>query len=347
VAVKTTFVTLSDLRERLRSLRNVHTFSPHPADGASWLDADDGADDPLAGLRRPRAAQSAKGLFMPACESAGCYGASACAATDNGAEPRAILGVRACELRSLAYLDKVMLGGAFADPSYKKRRDGTTIIATDCVDCAESCFCTLVGGEPWAEAGFDLNLTPLDDGFVVEIATDKGAALLGAEALTEASTDQLVARDRQREAMKRRVDAQNERYTFRANGARAAPLPEASDEAWAKVAADCVECGACTHVCPTCHCFYLFDQLLGPEQFERVRTWDSCLLSTYHRMAGTDNVKGTPRPGLPARLANRLLHKFVYSRQQYDMDGCVGCGRCTDACLGAIDIRDAVQELTP
>ena len=70
-----------------------------------------------------------------------------------------------------------------------------------------------------------------------------------------------------------------------------------------------------------------------------------CLLSTYHRMAGGVGMKISARPKLSSRLANRVLHKFTYSPQQYDLLGCVGCGRCIDACLGAIDIRQVVEEL--
>jgi ferredoxin len=62
-------------------------------------------------------------------------------------------------------------------------------------------------------------------------------------------------------------------------------------------------------------------------------------------MAGGVNMKLTPRPELRSRLANRILHKYVYSPQQYEMLGCVGCGRCIDACLGAIDIRKVVEDL--
>ncbi|HET6430574.1 MAG TPA: 4Fe-4S dicluster domain-containing protein [Phycisphaerae bacterium] len=40
-----------------------------------------------------------------------------------------------------------------------------------------------------------------------------------------------------------------------------------------------------------------------------------------------------------------MLHKFSYSPRQYGLVGCVGCGRCVDACIGAIDIREVVKEL--
>ena len=142
-----------------------------------------------------------------------------------------------------------------------------------------------------------------------------------------------------------RLRQQNEQIALTADDADQPALPDESDEGWQKFAADCVECGACTNICPTCYCFYLYDQVLGPAEFERLRTWDSCLLSTYHRMAGGPSMKLSPRPRLSSRLANRVLHKFTYSPEQCGLLGCVGCGRCIDACLGAIDIREVVQEL--
>jgi ferredoxin len=184
----------------------------------------------------------------------------------------------------------------------------------------------------------------LSDGWVAEVATEKGHRLLAEGDFPAATDEQLARRDAVRRNMESRLREQNAAYTFQADDARQPALPEGDQPSWQEFAADCVECGACTNICPTCHCFYLYDQALG-EQFERVRTWDSCLLGTYHRMAGGEKMKLTPRPRLASRLANRVLHKFTYSPQQYELLGCVGCGRCIDACLGAIDIREVVDRL--
>jgi len=299
------------------------------------------AVEALAGART---GQSPKSLFFPTAESVGHYGPAAGAATAVEAPPVTLVGLRACELRALAYLDQVLLEGDFQDPTYAARRDALTVVSVDCADCRETCFCTLVGGAPYAAEGYDVNLTPIEGGFVADVATEKGRAWV--EGLAEASAEQLAARDALREAMTERVRAQNAEFSPVA--AESPPdLPNDDAEAWQAYAADCVECAACTNGCPTCHCFYLYDQAVGPEDFERVRTWDSCLLGSYHRMAGTGaNVKPTPRPRLRSRLANRVLHKFSYSPQQYGLLGCVGCGRCIEGCLGAIDIRKAVQELS-
>jgi len=63
-------------------------------------------------------------------------------------------------------------------------------------------------------------------------------------------------------------------------------------------------------------------------------------------MAGPAGAKPTPRPSLRNRCANRLLHKYAFSPQQYGMLGCTGCGRCIEACYGEIDIREVLRELS-
>ena len=321
------------------------TFAPTETRRLSWTDIAQGETVPAA-LAAPRAAQSPKGFFLPAAESMGQYGPDGKPATAVEAKPLVLAGVRACELRARNYLDKVMREGEFEDPRYCDRREAMTIVSCDCVDCTETCCCTLVGGMPFATEGYDVNLTPLEDGMLVEVATDRGREWLGdTSGLAEATSEQLARRDKLRNDMVERLRKQNAQYTFSVTDDNPPKLPQEDDASWQKFAADCVECGACTNICPTCYCFYLYDQVLGPEQFERLRTWDSCLFSTYHRMAGGVSMKLSSRPKLSSRLANRVLHKFVYSPEQYGLLGCVGCGRCVDACLGAIDIRQVVTEL--
>ncbi len=299
----------------------------------------------VEGLRRPRPAQSMKGIFMPPMESVARYSAEQQEAEIRAAKT-VVVGVRACELKAIKYLDRVMLEGEYEDPFYKARRDAITVVSCDCPACAETCCCTLVGGQPFCTEGYDVNVTPLDDGYVVDVATEKGQELLGGKDYPNATDAQLSQREEARKRMREQVENQNTQFNFRTSDENPPKLPEGDDMGWQKFAADCVECGACTNVCPTCYCFYLYDQQIDPKQFERVRNWDSCLLSTYPRMAGGVNMKLNPRAELRSRLANRILHKFVYSPQQVGMVSCVGCGRCITGCAGAIDIRQVVQELS-
>ncbi len=299
----------------------------------------------VEGLRRPRACQSVKGVFMPPMESVAHYGGEQQDASIK-ADSAVVVGVRACELKALKYLDRVMLEGEHTDPFYKARREAITVVSCDCHACADTCCCTLVGGRPYCTEGYDINVTPLDDGYVVDVATEKGEALLDGKDYPQASEQHLSARQEARNRMTEQVQNRNQQFTFQASDEAPQKMPEGDDMGWQKFAADCVECGACTNVCPTCYCFYLYDQQIDPKQFERVRSWDSCLLSTYPRMAGGVNMKLNPRAELRSRLANRILHKFVYSPQQVGLVSCVGCGRCITGCAGAIDIRQVVQELS-
>jgi len=324
------------------------TFAASHTRRLSWIGAASG-ESTVAALSEPRSAQSPKAVFFPAAESMGCYGSLASAATQTAEETRVVAGVRACALRAQKYIDRVLTGGDFKDAAYERRREATLVVSCDCVDCADTCFCTQVGGQPYATEGFDVNLTPLKDGFLAEVATPRGQEWLeGSDkaALPEATSQDLAERDAVRQEMTRRVEEQNAAIGLSATVESPPDLPNDADVSWQRFAADCVECGACTHICPTCHCFYLYDQALGPEEFERLRTWDSCLFSSYHRMAGGVHMKLSPRPRLSGRLANRALHKFTYSPQQYGLVGCVGCGRCIDACAGAIDIREVAKELS-
>ncbi len=330
----------------LSGLNGGTVFAPAATALGSWVRRFESDTDEPPALDKPRAAQSTKGFFLPPAETIARYGPDAGSVAI--AEGRNVLvGVRACELKAWKYLDKVMLEGDFDDPAYRARRENAVIISCDCADCAETCCCVLVDGRPYVEEGdgADINVTTLEDGYLVEPMTDKGVELLGGE-FSEASSEQLTARQRIRDAMVERLKTQNADFTFNATDANPPDLPLDDDKSWQRHSADCVECGACTNICPTCHCFYLFDHELAVGSNERVRAWDSCLLSTYHRMAGGENMKISPRPELRSRLANRILHKFVYSPQQYGMLGCVGCGRCVDACPGAIDIRKVVEDLS-
>jgi len=338
------YVAESDLVKWLAGLPDRSVYAPQATGTGAWVSGFD-PDKGAPALDKARAAQSTKSFLMPPAETVARYGGSS-RPVAVAEQPLALVGVRACELRAWKYLDKVMLEGEFVDPPYKARRESAAMISCDCVACAETCCCTLVGGRPYVEPGdgADVNITALDGGYLLEPMTDAGAKLIG-PGWAEASDGQLAQRDGLRQDMVEKIEAQNARFTFSATDGAAPDLPEGDDDAWQRHAADCVECGACTNICPTCHCFYLFDHALADKGAERVRTWDSCLLSTYHRMAGGPQMKLSPRPELRSRLANRILHKFVYSPQQWGMLGCVGCGRCVDACLGAIDIRDVVEDL--
>jgi len=299
-------------------------------------------------LRDARPSASPKSFLQPAKERVAAYGSkgsheeASCPTCDE----RVLIGLRGCDLKAIEYMDKVFREGDFKDPFYEARRRAEILITVDCTRVHENCFCTALGGQPYAEAGFDLNVTPLSDGYLLEVGSEKGQAIIekAGDLVREATEAQIRDREQLRRKAREDLDRQNEGLRLPDKLQEILLGKQESDE-WSEHASRCVDCAACTFVCPTCHCFYLYDQVLGPDKFERVRTWDSCLLSDYSRMAGPEGAKPNPRPRLRTRFANRFLHKYAFSPQQYALLGCTGCGRCIEACFGKIDIREVLKEL--
>ena len=89
-----------------------------------------------------------------------------------------VLGAKACDLKALSILDKIFLDPQIVDPFYQTHRDNTIIITGDCTEPREFCFCTLLEGNPFPEAGFDLNISLVDGGVLIEAGSDKGMVLL-------------------------------------------------------------------------------------------------------------------------------------------------------------------------
>jgi sulfhydrogenase subunit beta (sulfur reductase) len=256
-------------------------------------------------------------------------------------KPFAVFGLKACDLRSMEILDKVFMETDFEDPLYVARRTTMFTISSDCSAPGGSCFCNLLGGRPYPESGFDLNVSPVVDGFLVEAGSAKGRGLLLAHAslFGDVPDDLLAERAKLREAAESQL-AQGTR-DFQLD----APLAEIVEQGYGSDVFDeeartCVECQACTRICPTCHCFYLYDTR-QQDYFAKMKMWDSCMRMGHGLVAGGAN----PRKMLGDRLRHRLMHKFAYFLERYGIDMCVGCGRCVDAETGDVDIRTVLKRL--
>ncbi len=252
---------------------------------------------------------------------------------------RLVAGIKACDLKALAVLDRALANEDFVDPAYKAWREATTILSADCTDAASTCHCTLVGGKPFPETGFDLNVSRVDDSYEIVPGSDKGRDLL--ERMTkahpgrEADGKTRSAVEENRKRMIERLDGLNAAYERKPEYAG---LKEGGREAWVQESRECVGCGACTNICPTCYCLILNEEGDGGS-FVKVRSYDSCQWHGYARVAGG----ASPRPRMDQRFRNRYLCKFLFMQENFGDLGCTGCGRCTEACPGEIDIRSVTH----
>lgn len=252
-----------------------------------------------------------------------------------------ILGARGCDLEALEVLDRVFGEGDFQDPFYLENRKKVTIIGADCTDCGDTCFCNLVKGQPYPVKLFDLNLSPLKNGYVVETATKKGEALIERNKKLFSKVPPAILKEKEdnRNRIKETLSQKNKDYKFKLELSEIHKR-NLENAVWRKLTKDCVECSACNFICPSCSCFLLLDQAKEKDS-ERYKVWDACLKAGYAKVAGGAN----PRGQLYQRLQNRYHCKFDYSFDRLGRFTCVGCGRCIDGCAGKIDMRKIFAEL--
>ncbi len=255
--------------------------------------------------------------------------------------PFAVFGLKDCDLRSIEVLDTVFMEEDFLDPLYVARRQSMFIISADCFDPGQSCFCNVMDGKPYSESGFDLNLSMLKEGFLVEVGSEKGRDFVEKHPrlFKDAPQELLAERDKIRADTQKQLEQNNADMKFEAAVREIVDSSEDS-EVYDIEARGCVECQACTRICPTCHCFYLYDTK-QKDYFAKMKMWDSCMRQAYAEVAGGAN----PRKVLGDRLKHRFMHKFVYFLDRYGINMCIGCGRCVDAEAGTIDIREVLKKL--
>lgn len=263
---------------------------------------------------------------------------------ESGPRPLILAGVKACDLAGFFIQDSVFSGGDIKDPAYEAARANTTIISADCTFAKETCFCLAVEGAPYPASNFDMNLSIMDNNILAEVATPKGEAIVSGYRMffKDAGARHTEIRDSNRAAVSAEVkdfiDKRGAPDTAKIKGM----VKEKYNllEFWQDMTSTCVECGACNLVCPTCHCFLLFDEKRGTQPV-RNRVWDACLYKTFARVAGGAN----PRKHLYERMRNRFDKKFSFFPETIGRFACTGCGRCIDACPGDIDIREVLKGL--
>lgn len=249
---------------------------------------------------------------------------------------RVIFGARSCDVSALNILDRFFLEG-LKDTFYEKKRSNTLIISITCRDPEETCFCNSLGTGPYLTENYDIQLTDLNDRYLVEIGSSRGKKAVRQHSflfhrpqppdLEEHFEIQLSARAR----FQKSISFEKVQWVIKSGLA---------DEFWQAIADRCIRCGGCVYQCPLCTCYTVQDRNYG-DHIERARLWDACLFKGFTILAG----KHFPHPEQTQRTKRWFFHKLLYYPETLGTFGCVGCGRCTKACPTKIDMATVAMKI--
>lgn len=237
-----------------------------------------------------------------------------------------LLGVHPYDVVAISQMDHIFSADNY-DVHYMSRRHNATIIACDVQNASRHVF---AGSMKTAttQTGFDILLTAIGEGYLVDARTPKGEALLKGFDGTEGTVEDIE----RRELIWKENNRLLRRHKLKAKPEELAELLEKSyyDPIWEEKSKLCFSCGSCNLVCPTCYCFDVQDDMNWDMQTgKRTRAWDGCLLRDFAAVAGGHNFR--------RQRADRYRHRY-YRKGKYIADklgqvACVGCGRCIDACV--------------
>jgi formate hydrogenlyase subunit 6/NADH:ubiquinone oxidoreductase subunit I len=248
-------------------------------------------------------------------------------------EHQVLFAVRSCDSSGLVRLDEIFLSGT-KDRLYAARRENTTVVTSACAAADPECFCTAVGYSPVGEEGADVQLVPLEDGWLLRVLSDKGGNLVGEP---NDGWAKATAEDGKRiPELAKRVAGQIERSTVNQEWSQV--LEDGFEHgAWDRLAQHCLGCSVCAYVCPSCSCFDMNHEgnaWCG----EQCRSWDACTFPLFTHHASGHN----PRETKQDRYRQRVLHKFAFKEEGDQPFRCVGCGRCVSLCPAGLDIVNTV-----
>jgi ferredoxin len=247
--------------------------------------------------------------------------------------PQLLFGVHPYDIKAMNQLDQLMETGSM-DVNYRARRDATRVFGLHPQTIAPTSFWASMDAAG-VDFGFDLYWTKISPAaFLVEVGSAQGE-----EMLTQGKKHHFqLSTPAEREAARReknRIAALSARRGLNFPWQETPKVLSRSWDSplWEERARTCLSCGSCVLVCPTCYCFDVqeeVDDLL--QTGRRYRAWDGCMLAGFASIAGGHNFRSSAWQ----RYRHRYFRKGKYIFDKIGELGCIGCGRCVQACTADI-----------
>jgi len=253
-------------------------------------------------------------------------------------EKNIIFGIRPCDAHSFLLLENFFAFGDFQDEIFLKKRKNSTLIGIGCNTPRSTCFCTSIEGHPFMKDDMDVFLVDLGEKYLVEGISEKGKELMSRLRWLADAKKQDVKKAEElskqaEESIVTKLDLKDIDKILD---------PNFEHPVWEEISEICIGCGTCSFLCPTCTCFDVIDE---DDHYNnkgrRIRIWDTCQFCLYTLHTSGHN----PRDSCIERCRNRILHKFCYYPENYDIIGCVGCGRCIQLCPVNNDLRVIIEKV--
>lgn len=271
---------------------------------------------------------SPKEVFYPISQTMFYFKGDQCTEKEPDDEKDIILFARPCDINAIHRLDSIFLRNGQPDSYYSRMREKLHIFMLECTESFENCFCVSMGTNVANDfsAAFRID----DICALVEIRDETFLPYFSDEVPIDFAPN--YVRENKRTAKLPKVDREK--------------LGEICKlEYWNKYDDECIACGGCNTVCPTCSCFDTVDVIYDEtsRDGERRRVWSSCMLRDFTQTAGG----GMARKTQGANMRFKVLHKVFDYNQRFGGNEhmCVGCGRCIDRCPKGIDYLDTVNGL--
>jgi formate hydrogenlyase subunit 6/NADH:ubiquinone oxidoreductase subunit I len=304
-------------------------YAPHRK-GRSSFAFEKVADPAAVVLDYPRTMHSVKKFFLPPREELLAFDLeqNSCELPELPTEGAIYFGVHSYDMAAVGRLDYNFTVGQ-PEKNYLARREDAVFVGVS-FEPDRFHFSGSVGIRPEDNAGCDIFLTRCLDGYMVEILTRVGQELAAGFDMPPYEAG-------------RPATGNFQQHIYLPQAKLGEVMEKSYDNpVWEETSEQCVGCGTCNIVCPTCYCFNVEEEVdVTLKHGTRDRTWDGCMLRGFSEVAGGEVF----RESLASRQRHRVFRKFKYISDQTGQPWCVGCGRCTAYCTANISIVNIVNRL--